>query len=138
MRSPRSSRRCGRPVMADPRRLERGAPGFAAELARLLAFEATQDDAVERATAEILEAVRTRGDAALLEFTVRFDRWTPASAAALVVAPETVRAALRDLPPAEREALELAAARIRAYHEPQRQDPVPPDDADAPLPPHHF
>ncbi len=116
--------------MAEPRRLESGAPGFAAELARLLAFEATQDDAVERATAEILEAVRTRGDAALLEFTVRFDRWTPASAAALVVAPETVRAALRDLPPAEREALELAAARIRAYHERQRQDSWRIDDGE--------
>jgi histidinol dehydrogenase len=93
--------------------------GFEAELARLLAFEAAQDEGVERATAEILEAVRSRGDAALLEYTERFDRWRPASAQALQVPLADARAALRSLPTAEREALELAARRIRAYHERQ-------------------
>jgi histidinol dehydrogenase len=106
----------------EPRRLSTADAGFGAALERLLAFEATQDAAVERATGEILEAVRTRGDAALLEFTARFDRWTPASAASLQVPIEDARAALRDLPAREREALELAAARIRTYHERQVQD----------------
>ena len=108
--------------MPEPRRLSTADAGFGAALERLLAFEATQDAAVERATGEILEAVRTRGDAALLEFTARFDRWTPASAASLQVPIEDARAALRDLPAGEREALELAAARIRTYHERQVQD----------------
>jgi histidinol dehydrogenase len=106
----------------EPRRLSTADAGFGAALERLLAFEATQDAAVERATGEILEAVRTRGDAALVEFTARFDRWTPASAASLQVPIEDARAALRDLPAREREALELAAARIRTYHERQVQD----------------
>jgi histidinol dehydrogenase len=106
----------------EPRRLSTADAGFGAALERLLAFEATQDAAVERAIGEILEAVRTRGDAALVEFTARFDRWTPASAASLQVPIEDARAALRDLPAREREALELAAVRIRTYHERQVQD----------------
>ena len=108
--------------MPEPRRLSTADAGFGAALERLLAFEATQDAAVERATGEILEAVRTRGDAALVEFTARFDRWTPASAASLQVPVEDARAALRGLPAREREALELAVARIRTYHERQVQD----------------
>ena len=107
--------------MAEPRRLSTAQAGFDAALEALLAFEGAIDEGVERATAEILEAVRARGDAALLEFTARFDRWKPASAAALVVPPGEARAALAALPGAEREALEIAARRIRAYHERQSQ-----------------
>ena len=108
--------------MAEPRRLSSADAGFDAALGRLLAFEATQDEAVERATAQILEAVRTRGDEALVEYTTRFDRWTPASPGALLVPLEAARAALAALDPREREALEFAAVRIRAYHERQVQE----------------
>ncbi len=108
--------------MVEVRRLSTSAPGFEAELAKLLAFESAQDEGVERSTTEILAAVRGRGDAALLEYTARFDRWTPDSAAALIVPPEAARAALRELPRPEREALEFAAARIRAFHERQKQE----------------
>jgi histidinol dehydrogenase len=107
--------------VAEPRRLSTTEAGFEAELERLLAFEAAQDEGVDRATAAILDAVRARGDAALLEFTARFDRWTPASAEALVVPLEAARAALAQIPAAQREALEFAAARIRTYHERQVQ-----------------
>jgi histidinol dehydrogenase len=105
--------------VAEPRRLSTDAPGFEAELARLLAFEAAQDERVERVTAAILDDVRARGDAALLEYTARFDRWSPASAADLVVPLARARAALDGLAAGEREALEAAAERIRAYHERQ-------------------
>ncbi len=108
--------------MAEVRRLDSTAAGFDAELEKLLAFESAQDEAVERATTEILAAVRARGDAALLEYTARLDRWTPSSAAALVVPPDAAGAALRALPAAQREALEFAAARIRAFHERQQQE----------------
>ena len=107
--------------MAEPRRLSTDAPGFEREFARLLAFEVAQDEGVERATAEILEAVRTRGDAALIEYTARFDRWRPASAADLQVASAVAQGALARLPGREREALEFAARRIRAFHERQVQ-----------------
>jgi histidinol dehydrogenase len=108
--------------MGEPRRLDSAAPGFAEELERLTGIEAALDQAVESASAAILEDVRTRGDAALLEYTARFDRWTPRSAAELEVPLGQARAALDSLPRPEREALALAAARIRAYHERQRQD----------------
>lgn len=108
--------------MVEPRRLATDQPGFEAEFERLIAFEAGQDEGVERATARILDAVRARGDAALIEFTARFDRWTPAAAADLVVPLERARQALAALPDAERGALEFAARRIRDYHERQRQE----------------
>ncbi|MGZ5062615.1 MAG: histidinol dehydrogenase [Usitatibacter sp.] len=108
--------------MPEPRRLSTRDAGFEAALGRLLAFEAAQDEGVERATAEILEAVRTRGDAALLEYTARFDRWSPASAQELAVPLGEAREALRALGAREREALEFAAARIRSYHERQVQE----------------
>jgi histidinol dehydrogenase len=108
--------------MVDVRRLDSAAAGFEAELARLLAFESAQDESVDRDTAAILEAVRRRGDAALLEYTARFDRWAPRAARELEVPMAQARAALDALPVAEREALEFAARRIRAYHERQRQE----------------
>ena len=108
--------------MAEVRRLSTAAPAFEGELARLLAFEAAQDEGVERATAEILAAVRARGDAALVEYTARFDHWQPASARDLEVPRAEADSALRGLAAREREALEFAAARIRAYHERQVQD----------------
>ncbi|MDQ3026301.1 MAG: histidinol dehydrogenase [Pseudomonadota bacterium] len=108
--------------MVEVRRLASDQPDFEAEFARLLAFEAAQDDAVENATAQILAQVRARGDAALIEYTERFDHWKPASPSALEVPLGEARAALAGLAGAEREALEFAAARIRAYHEHQRQD----------------
>ena len=108
--------------MAEVRRLSTTAPGFAAELERLLAFEAAQDDGVEQATARILEDVRVRGDGALLELTARLDRWTPARAADLLVPLDVARGALRDLPQGDRAALEFASGRIRAFHERQVQE----------------
>src|SRR5438105_3048554 len=104
------------------RRLDSTSADFEAQLARLLAFEAAQDQEVERATADILEAVRSRGDDALIEFTARFDRWNPRSPTDLLVSPGEMRAALESIDRSVREALELAARRIRAYHEHQRQE----------------
>ena len=105
--------------MPELRRLATTDPGFEDAFARLAAFEAAQDEGVERATAAILEDVRSRGDAALVELTERFDRWKPGAAKALVVSPREARDALEALPRSERDALELAAARIRAFHERQ-------------------
>jgi histidinol dehydrogenase len=104
----------------DVRRLDSSAPGFAQQLKALLAYEPTQDAAIELAVASILADVRKRGDAAVLEYTARFDRWQPASMAGLELSQAELRAARDDLPQAQREALEVAAARVREYHEHQR------------------
>lgn len=93
--------------------------GFWAALNRRLALEEGQDEAIESAVAEILRRVRKEGDAAVLDYTRRFDRLDVADMAALSIAPERLLQALQALPSAQRDALEIAAARIRAYHERQ-------------------
>jgi histidinol dehydrogenase len=101
------------------RRLESNQPDFDARLSELLAFESAQDASVESAVAEILADVRTRGDAALLDYTRRLDRLEAASVAALEVPAAELRAALGRIPAKSRTALEAAAARVRTYHEKQ-------------------
>jgi histidinol dehydrogenase len=73
----------------------------------------------EQRVAGILADVRARGDAAVLEYTKRFDRVDAASAAALELSPDELRVAFESLPEAQRRALEVAAERVRDYH--QRQ-----------------
>ncbi|HLH71110.1 MAG TPA: histidinol dehydrogenase [Candidatus Dormibacteraeota bacterium] len=67
----------------------------------------------------ICRQVALRGDAALREYSRRFDGWAPDGGEPLALGPERLRAALDALPPAQRSALELAAGRIRAFHEAQ-------------------
>jgi histidinol dehydrogenase len=116
--------------MAEPRRFSTRDAGFEAAFEKLIAFEAAQDEGVDRATAQILEEVRSRGDAALVDLTRRFDQWTPRSAAELEVPPDAAREALAKLDAREREALEFAAARIRTYHQRQVQDSWRVEDAE--------
>jgi histidinol dehydrogenase len=108
--------------MTDLARLDSSAPGFDAALARLTAFESKEDVAVEAAVAAILADVRVRGDAALLEYTARFDRVQATSVAALELPAEELAAAYAALAAAERDALTTAATRISAYHERQRAE----------------
>ncbi len=96
------------------------APDFDQQLAKLLAWEAVADEGVQRAVAEIIRAIRTQGDGALLELTRRFDGWSPVQAEDLEIPPERLERAWAGLPSAERAALERAAERIRAYAERQR------------------
>jgi histidinol dehydrogenase len=93
---------------------------FAERLQALLAFEVTQDDSVESVVTEILRAVRSRGDQAVLEYTDRFDGFRVESMDALELQPDVLRHALHHLPAAQRDALEAAAARVRVYHERQK------------------
>ena len=98
-------------------RLASGAPDFEARFAALLAFEGAQDSAVDAAVAGILADVKLRGDAAVLDYTRRFDRVEAASVAELELTRDEMQRALATLPAASRSALEQAAARVRAYHE---------------------
>ena len=93
---------------------------FSARLDALLAWDSVSDDQVQQTVAEVIKAVRTRGDAALLDFTARFDGWTPGSPADLEISRADLQDALAAIPADWRKALELAAARIRAYAEHQR------------------
>jgi histidinol dehydrogenase len=98
------------------RRLETAAPGFDDELQRLLHWSAETDAAIEERVAAIVADVRARGDAAVLDYTARFDRVQAASMAGLEIGAAELRAALAQITPAQRAALEAAADRVRDYH----------------------
>jgi histidinol dehydrogenase len=100
-------------------RLDARAPDFDAALARLLAYDASQDEAIEASVRAILHDVQTRGDAAVLECTARFDRVSAHSLADLEIPRRDWLAALDGLPAEQRAALEAAAERVRRYHEHQ-------------------
>ncbi|WP_087721579.1 histidinol dehydrogenase [Pandoraea sp. PE-S2T-3] len=104
----------------DIRKLDSSADGFAKQLRDVLAFEASEDAAIDRAAAEILADVKTRGDAAVIEYTNKFDRLSASGMTALELPATALEAALESLEPKRRAALEAAAARVRAYHEKQR------------------
>ena len=106
--------------MPEITRLNTQDPGFRAGLDRLLDWEQAADPAVEAVVREVIAAIRARGDEALLEYTTRFDRWTPDSAAALEYSLETCRQALERIDPQQAEALQLSAERVRAYAEHQK------------------
>ncbi|PWS35557.1 histidinol dehydrogenase [Falsiroseomonas bella] len=101
------------------KRLDTRDAGFEAAF-RALLDEARETTAkVDAAVAGIIADVRARGDAALLELTARFDRWTPASAAALRVTAAEMDVAVAAIPEERRAALELAAKRIEKFHRAQ-------------------
>ena len=106
------------------RKLDSTAAGFQATLSQLLAFEEATDGAIESAVAGILADVKQRGDAAVLEYTNRFDRIPggAASMAAFDIPQAELDAALAALPEAQRVALQTAAERIRVFHERQRDE----------------
>jgi len=101
------------------RQLATTAPDFEAEFQRVLHWSAETDHAIEERVAAILDDVRVRGDAAVLEYTQRFDGLAADSVAALEITQAELQAALSAITPAQRHALEAAAERVRDYH--QRQ-----------------
>jgi histidinol dehydrogenase len=104
------------------RRLDSTEPDFQQRLASLLAFEASTDEAIEHAVGAILHDVKQRGDAAVLEYTRRFDRVDAAGIAQLDLPAAELHAALDALPAKQREALQEAARRIRIFHERQKDE----------------
>ncbi|HVY06046.1 MAG TPA: histidinol dehydrogenase [Burkholderiales bacterium] len=100
-------------------RLSTSDADFDSRLAGLLAFESAQDEGIEKAVDGILRDVKARGDAAVLEYTRKFDRLAASSLSELEVPSADLDAALRGLSAQRRDALEQAAMRIRAYHERQ-------------------
>ena len=108
--------------MLEIKRLSTADADFWTRLETLTAWEGVADEAVTATVRDILVQVRRRGDAALLEYTRRFDRLTANRAADLEIPPTRIVQALTAIPAEQREALEIAAARIRAYAERQKQD----------------
>ncbi|MDO8310396.1 MAG: histidinol dehydrogenase [Sideroxyarcus sp.] len=106
---------------------------FDARLNKLLAFEATADEKLEATVAAILADVKKRGDAAVLEYTRKFDRLPLADAAAMELPRAELKAAFDSLPADQRSALEQAAQRVTAYHQKQVQSSWSYTEADGTL-----
>jgi histidinol dehydrogenase len=109
-------------MSAQIRRLSSSDAGFVATLDALLAFDGGTDAAIEQAVADILQTVRLDGDKAVVEYTRRFDHLDAPDMAALELPKGELAAALASLGAEQRNALEVAAGRVRSYHERQMQE----------------
>jgi len=108
-------------LQAKPLQLNTADAGFEAAFAARLHWSADTDAAIEQRVADILADVQKRGDAAVLEYTQRFDGLQAADVKALEITQAELQAALDSLPAVQREALQAAAARVRKYHEAQKK-----------------
>ena len=109
------------------RRLDTQDRDFDSQLDALLAWDPDAQsgaaaDSVRSAVAATLSRVRAEGDAAVLDLTARFDDFAPKDMAAVRISADELAQAFAGLPEAERDALQLAAERIRYYHERQLAD----------------
>jgi histidinol dehydrogenase len=102
--------------MSSLRRLDTRTADFEREFARLSAIDLATDPAIEQTVERVLDDVRTRGDAALLEYTARFDHLRADNVAALEIGVAEMQDALDRLAPAQRSALLAAADRVLAFH----------------------
>ena len=114
-------------------RLDSTQDDFRARLDALLAWESVSDAAVFKTVNEILNAVRTHGDAAVLEYTKKFDRLDAAAMSELEMSAGRLQQALAGIPAEQRNALETAAQRVRQYHDKQRMESWSYTEADGTL-----
>ena len=105
---------------AKPLRLRTDSADFETAFQARLHWSADTDAAIEQRVADILADVQQRGDAAVLEYTQRFDGLAAADMSALELTPAELKAAFDGLPDVQRDALQAAAARVRRYHEAQK------------------
>jgi histidinol dehydrogenase len=102
-------------------RLDASQSDFKQRLDDLLAWESVSDTRVAGVVDDIIHQVKTRGDAAVLEFTNKFDRRSAQAMSELVITAAQLKDALTQISPEQRQALEIAAERIRSYHQHQLQ-----------------
>ena len=108
-------------LRAKPSQLNTADADFEAAFAARLHGSADTNAVIEQRVADILDDVRQRGDAAVLEYTQRFDGLQAPDVKALEISQAELQAALNSLPAAQRNALQAAAARVRQYHEAQKK-----------------
>ncbi len=108
--------------MADIRKLNTSDADFAAQLDALLAWESVSDEGVNKVVNEVIADIRSRGDAALIDYTNRFDGWQASSAADLQVPVSRLEEAWNNIPADQQTALRHAADRVTAYAEHQKMD----------------
>ena len=115
------------------KRLVSSQADFNQQLDQMLAWESVSDQAVNQRVDEIIAAVRASGDSAVVELTNRFDRTQVSSFAELEMSKDRLQTALTRISPEQREALEVAANRVRSYHERQLSHSWQYEEADGTL-----
>ena len=108
-------------LVANPLYLTTASTTFEADFQTRLHLSAQADAAIEERVAEILADVHLRGDAAVLDYTRRFDALGVASVVELSLTPAELQSAFDAIPNAQRQALQAAAQRVRSYHEAQKR-----------------
>ena len=108
-------------LVAAPARISTASSTFEAEFQARLHWSSATDAAIEQRVADILADVKKRGDAAVLDYTARFDGLDVASMSALELTQAELKAAFDTIPAAQRDALQAAAQRVRTYHEAQKK-----------------
>jgi histidinol dehydrogenase len=108
-------------LVATPAYLSAASATFEADFKARLHWSDETDAGIEDVVANILRDVQTRGDAAVLEYTNRFDSLTAASVSSLELTQAELKAAFDAIPADQRDALQAAAKRVRSYHEAQKK-----------------
>jgi histidinol dehydrogenase len=104
------------------KRLNSQDAGFKETLLSSLSLPMADDEAIDAAVVNILAQVKVNGDAAVLDFTKQFDRLNVASVAELEISQEALKNAYDDLSVEQKNALDIAAQRVRSYHEKQKNE----------------
>ncbi len=104
------------------RMLDSRQPDFKEQLGRLLAWDEVSDQHVQARVAQIVEDIKAKGDQALLEYTRRFDNLDVSAVKDLEISKNRIQDALAGIEPQQKQALELAAQRIKDYHQRQLQN----------------
>ena len=104
------------------KRLNSGDAGFRETLLSSLSLPASDDEAIDAAVVKIMAAVKERGDDAVISFTKQFDRLNVSSVAELEISLSDLESAYNSLLPEQKNALDIAAKRVRAYHEKQKTE----------------
>ena len=108
-------------LRATPAQLSTANASFEADFKARLHWSAETDAGIEDVVANILRDVQTRGDAAVLEYTNRFDGLNATSVASLELTQTELKAAFDAIPADQRDALQAATKRVRSYHEAQKK-----------------
>ena len=104
------------------RRFRSDQADFSQQMDELLAWDSVSDASVQETVTNIVNDVRARGDDAVIEYTNRFDRMSVSSMVDLELTQKQLQVALDGLDDAKRNALLVAAQRVRDYHDKQKQD----------------
>lgn len=115
------------------KKLDTQSPGFQAELKALLAFETAQNPEIDRIVADICADVQKRGDAALIEYTNRFDGTSAQTIDDLILTQDDLQSAFERLPENIQMALKTAARRVESYHKHQKMESWTYEDEDGTL-----